>query len=151
MNKVILVGNLTRDIELRHTPNGSAIAAFGLAVNRNWTDKASGDKKSEVMFIDVNIFGRSAEIANQYLSIGKKVLIEGRLKLDQWQDQHGQNRSKHTIVCESFEFLDPKDQNSGTYQQSGGQNPQSYGGQGNQSSGSYNTPDITIQDDQIPF
>jgi single-strand DNA-binding protein len=113
MNKVILVGNLTRDIELRYMPSGSALATFGLACSRKWKDKNSGEQREEVMFVDIKIFGRSAEVANQYLAKGKKVLIEGRLVLEQWQDQNGNNRSKHTVSCESFEFLDPKGTTSG--------------------------------------
>jgi single-strand DNA-binding protein len=108
MNKVILMGNTTRAIELRHLPSGSAVAKTGLAVNRQWKDKLTGEQKQEVMFVDVAIYGKSAEIANQYMTKGKKVLIEGRLVLEQWMDQTGQKRSKHTVSVDSFEFLDSK-------------------------------------------
>ena len=105
-NKVILAGNLTRDLELRYTPNGKAIAKFGLAINRNWTTD-TGEKKEEVTFVDIDSFGRQAEVISQYLKKGRPVLVEGRLKLDQWDDkQSGQKRSRLGVVLESFSFLD---------------------------------------------
>ena len=108
LNKVIMIGNLTRYIEPRYTPTGTAIAKTGLAVNRRFKGQ-NGEQKDETMFIDLTIFGRTAEMANQHLSKGKKILVEGRLVLDQWTDQNGQNRSKHSIAVESIEFLDKKD------------------------------------------
>src|SRR5882672_6211506 len=105
-NKVILAGNLTRDPELRYTPNGKAIAKFGLAINRNWTTE-TGEKKEEVTFVDIDSFGRQAEVISQYLKKGRPVLVEGRLKLDQWDDkQSGQKRSRLGVVLEAFQFLD---------------------------------------------
>jgi single-strand DNA-binding protein len=105
-NKVILAGNLTRDPELRYTPNGKAIAKFSMAINRNWTTD-TGEKKEEVTFVDIDSFGRQAEVISQYLKKGRPVLIEGRLKLDQWDDkQTGQKRSRLGVVLESFSFLD---------------------------------------------
>lgn len=104
-NKVVLVGNLTRDPELRYTPKGTAIAKIGLAVNRVWTNDA-GEKKEEVTFVDVDIFGRTAENVGQYCRKGKPVLIEGRLKLDQWDDkQTGQKKQKLGVVAELVQFL----------------------------------------------
>jgi single-strand DNA-binding protein len=104
-NKVILVGNLTRDPELRYTPKGTAIAKIGLAVNRVWTNEA-GEKKEEVTFVDVDIFGRTAENVGQYMRKGRPILIEGRLKLDQWDDkQTGQKKSKLGVVAETVQFL----------------------------------------------
>jgi single-strand DNA-binding protein len=104
-NKVILVGNLTRDPELRYTPKGTAVAKLGLAVNRVWTSE-SGEKKEEVTFIDVDVFGRTAENVGQYMRKGRPILIEGRLKLDQWDDkQTGQKRSKLSVVAETVQFL----------------------------------------------
>ena len=113
-NKVILIGNLTRDVELRYTQGGSAIAKFGLAVNRAWKDRNTGEKRDEVCYIDINIFGRSAEVANQHLAKGKRILVEGRLQFEQWQDQTGQKRSKHSISAESFQFLDSKSDDTPT-------------------------------------
>ena len=104
-NKVILVGNLTRDPELRYTPSGKAIAKVGMAVNRTWTSE-SGEKKEEVTFVDVDIFGRTAENVSQYMRKGSSMLIDGRLRLDQWDDkQTGQKRSKLGVVAESVQFL----------------------------------------------
>ena len=104
-NKVILVGNLTRDPELRYTPKGMAIAKVGLAVNRVWTNEA-GEKKEEVTFVDVDVFGRTAENLAQYMRKGSPILIEGRLRLDQWDDkQTGQKRSKLGVVGEVVQFL----------------------------------------------
>lgn len=104
-NKVILVGNLTRDPELRYTPKGTAIAKIGLAVNRVWTNE-SGEKKEEVTFVDVDVFGRTAENVAQYLRKGSPLLVEGRLRLDQWDDkQTGQKRSKLGVVGETIQFL----------------------------------------------
>jgi single-strand DNA-binding protein len=104
-NRVILIGNLTRDPELRYTPKGTAIAKLGLAVNRVWTNEA-GDKKEEVTFVDVDVFGRTGENAVQYLKKGRPVMIEGRLKLDQWDDkQTGQKKSRLGVVAETMQFL----------------------------------------------
>ena len=104
-NKVILMGNLTRDPELRYTPKGTAIAKLGLAVNRVWTNEA-GEKKEEVTFVDVDVFGRTAENVGQYMRKGRPILIEGRLKLDQWDDkQTGQKKSKLGVVAETVQFL----------------------------------------------
>jgi single-strand DNA-binding protein len=127
-NKVILVGNLTRDVELKYLSSGSSVAKFGLATNRKWKDKNSGDDRQEVMFIDISVFGRSAEIANQYLRKGSKVLIEGRLVLNQWTDQNGQKRSKHEIQADNVQFMDTKAE----------ANQQSGGNWGNNNGGSYN-------------
>lgn len=108
-NKVILVGNLTRDPELRYTPKGTAIAKIGLAVNRVWTTEA-GEKKEEVTFVDVDVFGRTAENVGQYMRKGRPILIEGRLKLDQWDDkQTGQKKSKLGVAAETVQFLGSND------------------------------------------
>lgn len=115
MNKVVLIGNLTRDIELRYTQSGYCIGNSGVAVTRKFKN-AQGETAEETCFIDVKFFGRTAEIVNQYLRKGSKLAVEGRLKLEQWQDQSGQNRSKHVVEVESLEML-------GSNQ--GGQNNQS--------------------------
>ena len=105
-NKVILIGNLTRDPELRYTPKGTAIARLGIAINRSWrTD--TGETREEVTFVDVDAFGRQAETLGQYMKKGRPIMIEGRLKLDTWEDkQTNQKRSKLGVVLESFQFLD---------------------------------------------
>lgn len=106
-NKVILAGNLTRDPELRYTPSGTAVASFGLAVNRKWKDTQTNEMKEEVMFVDVDAFGKQAETVGQYLKKGRPILIEGRLRFQQWEDkQTQQKRSKHTVTIETFNFLD---------------------------------------------
>jgi len=177
-NKVILVGNLTRDIELRYSQSGMAIAKTGIATNRKFT--SNGEKKEEVMFIDITFFARSAEIANQYLRKGSKILVEGRLQLDQWVDQNGGKRSKHGVVVETMQMLDSRadsQMGAGAGTSSGGYNaPQSQSGyNAPQSSysapqGGYNAPkqqdtykqpqqqapestipEINIDEDEIPF
>ena len=105
-NKVILVGNLTRDIELRYSQSGMGIASTAIATSRKFT--SNGEKKEEVCFVDITFFAKSAEIANQYLRKGSKILVEGRLNFDQWVDQSGQKRSKHSVVVETMQMLDSK-------------------------------------------
>lgn len=107
-NKVILLGNLTRDPEVRYTPKGSAICDIGLAVNRVYSTDA-GEKREETTFVDVTLWGRTAEVAGEYLKKGRPVLIEGRLQLDTWDDkQTGQKRSKLKVIGESLQLLGDK-------------------------------------------
>ena len=104
-NKVLLMGNLTRDPEMRYTPSGMALCRLGLAVNRVFTDK-NNQRREEVTFVDIDVWGRQAEIAQQYLSKGRPVFVEGRLKLDQWDDkQTGQKRSKLSVVGDRIQFI----------------------------------------------
>lgn len=159
-NRIILVGNLTRDPELRYMPNGGAVCSTGIATNRKFK-KQDGSAGEEVCFVDITFFGRTAEVANQYLKRGKKILVEGRLKLDQWTDQNGGKRSKHSVVVDNMQMLDSKNSNDGS---------NSYNNN-NPSTGSYNNqqesykqpnsqpsvqksesiPDIDIDEDEIPF
>lgn len=112
-NKVILAGNLTRDPELRYTPKGMAIAKIGLAINRKWTNEA-GETKEDVTFVDVDAFGKQAELIGQYMRKGRPLLVEGRLKLDQWDDkQTGQKKSRLGVTLESFQFLDSGNREGG--------------------------------------
>ena len=105
-NKVILVGNLTRDPQVRYTTGGTAVAEIGMAVSRQWFDKQSNQKKEETTFVDVTLWGRQAEVAGEYLAKGRPVLIEGRLQLDQWDDKEtGQKRSKLRVVGETMQML----------------------------------------------
>ncbi len=107
-NKVYLMGNLTRDVELKSINSGQQVAKIGLAVNRHWTSP-DGEKKEETTFVDCEAWGKTAEIMAKYLGKGRPVFIEGRLKLDQWQDKEsGQNRSKLGVVVESFQFIDSR-------------------------------------------
>lgn len=105
LNKVMLIGNVTRDLEVRFTPKGTAVTDLGLAVNRIRTSE-SGERIEEVTFVDVTLWGRQAENAGQYLSKGSPVYIEGRLQLDSWDDKAtGQKRSKLRVIGENMQFL----------------------------------------------
>jgi len=113
-NKVIVAGNLTRDPELRYLPKGTAVAAFALAVNRTWKTE-TGENKEEVNFIDVEAFGRQAEVIAQYMRKGRPLLVEGRLKQDSWEDKAThQKRTKLKVVLESFSFIDSKGPEGGS-------------------------------------
>ena len=104
-NRVVLVGNLTRDPELRQLPSGQAVCRLNLAMNRQFKNKQSGDMVQEVCYIDVDVWGPQAESCNNYLQKGRQALVEGRLKLDSWQDNDGNNRSKHSVVADRVVFL----------------------------------------------
>lgn len=124
-NKVILVGNLTRDPQLKYLPSQMAVAEFGLAVNHKYKTK-NGEDREEVLFIDVSAFGKQAEIINQYCTKGRPLLVEGRLKYDTWEDkQGGGKRSKHSVVIDNFQLLGGRD---GAAAAGGGGGGQSAGG-----------------------
>ncbi len=108
-NKIILVGNCTKDGELRYSQGGMGIYNNSLAVSRKYT--SNGEKKEEVLFVDFTAFARSSEICNQYLRKGSKILVEGRLNFEQWVDQNGQKRSKHSVTVETMQMLDSKGDN----------------------------------------
>ncbi len=158
-NKIILIGNLTRDVELKYLPSGSAIANCAIATSHKYKMQ-DGSQKEEVCFIDFTIFGKSGEIFNQYARKGSKVMLEGRLDFQQWKAQDGTNRSRHILKVDTFKFLDGKD----STQQQGGYNPnQPAPGYNNQSSApnyeqgsnqqdsySQNIPTIDIDNDEIP-
>lgn len=141
-NKVMLLGNLTRDPEVKYTPKGSAVTDIGLAVNRTYTTDG-GEKREETTFVDVTMWGRQAEIAGEYLKKGRPLFVEGRLQLDTWDDkQTGQKRSKLRVVCENFQMLGSRD--------GGGEG----GGGGGRSSGgkpAKSAPVDEPSDDDIPF
>jgi single-strand DNA-binding protein len=145
LNRVLLIGNLTRDPELRYTPSGSAVAEFGMAMNRFWKGQ-DGSRQEETTFVDVTSWGRQAELANQYLTKGRRVFVEGRLKLDQWTTPDGQKRSKLSVVAENIQFLDsrgeggPPQQGAGGY--GGGRSQQGgYGGPSGPQGGGYGGPE----------
>jgi single-strand DNA-binding protein len=120
VNRVILIGNLTRDPQLKYLPSQTAVAEFGLATNRKFKS-ATGEDREEVCFVDCTAFGRSAEVINQYCQKGKQLYIEGRLKFDSWEDkQGGGKRSKLTVVIENFQFLGGRDAGGGAPSQGGG-------------------------------
>ena len=119
-NKVLLLGNLTRDPEVRYTPKGSAVADLGIAVNRQYT-LDSGEKREEVTFVDVTFWGRTAEVAGEYLKKGRPVFIEGRLQLDTWDDkQSGQKRSKLKVIGEMMQMLGSRPGAGGDTDEGGG-------------------------------
>lgn len=105
LNKVMLIGNVTRDPEVKFTPKGSAVADLGLAINRSYTNQG-GEKVEEVTFVDVELWGRLAEIAGEYAKKGRPIFIEGRLRIDSWEDkQSGQKRSRLKVVAEGLQLL----------------------------------------------
>lgn len=104
LNKVFLMGNLTRDPELRYTQNGTAVTNFGIAVSRNWTGP-DGEQKEDVCFVDVSMFGKRAEIISEYFSKGNPIFIEGRLQFRQWETQEGQKRNALRVVADDFQFI----------------------------------------------
>lgn len=148
-NKVILAGNLARDIEIRYLPSGTAVATTAIATNRRYK-AADGTQKDETMFIDLTFWGRTAEIANQYLKKGSQVLVEGRLTLEQWTAQDGSKRSKHAIAVETLQMLGSRDSSQGTQN-----NAPAYSAEQNtdtkQDAVEHTIPEIDINDDEIPF
>ena len=155
LNKVMLIGNLTRDPELRRTAKGTAVTDIGLAMNRFYTTE-SGEKREDTTFVDVTLWGRQAELAEQYLHKGRPVYIEGRLQLDTWDDKNtGQKRSRLRVVGEVMQFLGGRSDGDG-----GGGNrpaqqsqPQQSGGGGEGGGGGQNEGPITtdLDEDEIPF
>lgn len=150
-NKVFLMGNLTRDLEIRHTPQNTAVGSFGLAVNRKYRTQ-DGQNHEEVTFVDCEAWGRTAEVMSQYLKKGRPAFIEGRLKLDQWQDQQGNKRSRLKVVVENFQFVDSGQGGGGGGGGGGGYSSGGGGGSGQSSysGGSYDS-DPVPPDDDIPF
>lgn len=110
-NRVLLMGHLTRDVELKYTPANAAVAKIGLAINRRYKGK-DDQMKDEVTFVDCEAWNQTAETISKFFSKGKPIFVEGRLKLDQWQDKDGTNRSKLKVVVETFQFVDSKGDNS---------------------------------------
>ncbi len=169
-NKVILMGNLTRDPQVKYTPGGTAVTEIGLAVNRQWFDKQSNTRKEEVTFVDVTLWGRTAEIAGEYLAKGRPVLIEGRLQTDSWDDKEtGKRRSKLTVVGENMTMLGSRMDGGGGGGQMGGgggarggqsrgnapapahQDSSDYGGGGYSSGGNDYQGGGGPPDDEVPF
>ncbi len=118
-NKVILMGNLTRDPELRVTPKGTAVCQIGVAVNQTYKDK-DGNSREETTFVDVDVFGRQAEVIAKYMSKGRPILVEGRLKLDSWETKEGDKRSKLKVVLENFQFVGGRGDGESSYSGGGG-------------------------------
>ena len=150
-NKVILLGNLTRDPEVRYTPKGSAVCDLGIAVNRVYTTD-SGEKREEVTYVDVVLWARLAEIAGEYLKKGRPVFIEGRLQMDTWDDkQSGQKRTKLRVVGESMQLLGSRPAGTGAAAETAGEDRQTTAG------GKASTPppksagQTEPDEDEIPF
>ena len=141
LNKVMLMGNLTRDPELRHTPSNVPVCNFGIATNHTWND-ANGQEQNEVTFVDVAAWGKRGEVINQYLSKGDPIFIEGRLKLEQWTDDSGNKRSKISVVADRFEFIKQRGDNNG-------QQPANNQAQAN--TAPVKQAEFEIDDDDIPF
>jgi single-strand DNA-binding protein len=119
-NKVILLGNLTRDPELRYTPQGSAVCEFALALNYQYTNKQTGQKVEEVSFIDIVAWGKTGEICAEYLKKGRQVMVEGRLKQDRWEAQDGKKMSKVRVTAENVQFVGSRPAGEGRRGRAGG-------------------------------
>ena len=157
LNKVMLIGNLTRDPELRHTPKGTAVSEISLAINRNWTND-QGQKQEETTFVEVTLWGRQAEIVQQYVTKGSPIYIEGRLQLDTWDDKDtGKKRSKLRVVGENLQLLGSKPGGGGGGNSGGySERPQQSSAAPQQRSGppqgaSPAPADHFEEDDDIPF
>ena len=158
LNKVMLMGNLTRDPEIKYTPKGTAIADIGLAVNRNYTTD-SGEKREEVTFVDVTLWGRVAEIVGEYCKKGRPLFVEGRLQLDTWDDKAtGQKRSKLKIVGENIQLLGSREGGGGGGGEGGGSAPSGESRSAPQQRRAPATPprppadpDLDVQADDVPF
>ena len=156
-NKVMLMGNLTRDPEIRYTPKGTAVCEIGLAINRYFSGE-SGDKREETTFVDVTLWGRTAEIAQEYLKKGRPVFIEGRLQLDSWEDKtSGQKRSKLRVVAEGMQLIGSRDGGGGGSSRGPSPDEMEEPARGRSSSGAgrstppKNAPPPEPDDDEIPF
>jgi single-strand DNA-binding protein len=128
LNKVLLIGRLTRDPELKHIPSGAAVAEFGLAVNRTYTQ--DGERKEDTCFLEVSAWGRTAEVVQNYLHKGSQVFVEGYLVFDEWQTQEGQKRSKIRVRALNVQFLDSARSDAGSSYQGGGSRTGQGGGSG---------------------
>lgn len=152
LNKVMLIGNVTRDPEIKYTPKGSAVTDLGIAVNRVYTPEG-GEKREETTYVDVTLWGRQAEIAGEYCKKGRSIYIEGRLQLDSWEDKAtGQKRSKLRVVGENFQLLGPRPGGGGggeEYSERPARREQPSGG--GFSSGRSQAPQPPIEEDDIPF
>ena len=150
-NKVILLGNLTRDPEVRYTPKGTAVTELGMAVNRVYTAE-NGEKREETTFVDITLWGRTAEIAGEYLKKGRPVFIEGRLQLDTWDDkQSGQKRSKLKVVGEGLQLIGSRPGGGGGGGGGGGDEEGSSAPRSSKSAPPPKAAPSEPDDDEIPF
>ncbi len=144
LNRVMLMGNLTRDPELRYTPSNTPVVQVGLAINRRWRNQQTNEWQEETTFVDCEAWGKQAETINQYLRKGRPVYIEGRLKLDQWQDKEGHNRSKIKVVIDSFQFIDSQRSAGGSGGGQGGGDAAEMGEGGGAASAPRSAPPRTV-------
>jgi len=164
-NKVIMIGNITRDNELKYLPNGTALLSNSIATSHKYKSQ-SGEQKEEVCFLEFSLFGKSAEIFNQYVHKGHRVMLEGRLAFEQWMAQDGTKRSKHALKVDNFKFLESKSNSEQPQQQApqpqqqqyyqngyAQQQPQQpqYQQQAPQPQQQQNIPEVDINQDEIPF
>ncbi len=112
LNKIMMIGNLTKDPQLSYLPSQTPVVEFGLATNRKWNDKATGEQREETCFVDCRCYGRQAETLNKYMRKGNQIFIEGRLQFDTWTSPEGQRRSKHRVFVQSFQFLGSPDRSA---------------------------------------
>ncbi len=151
LNKVLLMGNLTRDPEVRYTPKGTAVAELGIAVNRVYSGE-NGEKREEVTFVDVTVWGRTAENVGEYLKKGRPVFVEGRLQLDSWEDkQSGQKRNKLKVVADNVQFLGSPRGAGGGGPEEGEEAPRSRPSDGGRTSAPPKGAPSEPDDDEIPF
>ncbi len=143
-NKILLMGNLTRDPQLSYTPSQTAVVDFGLATNRRWTAQ-DGSQRDETCFVDCRAFGRMAENINKFFRKGKPIFVEGRLSFDSWTGQDGVKRSKHRVTVENFTFL------PGTSAGGGGPDQPDSGGYDEAGPPAPGRPGGPVPDDEIPF
>ncbi len=151
-NKVILLGNLTRDPETRVTANGNTICKLGMAVSRVYSTR-DGERREETTFVDIDAFGKQAEVITKYMRKGRPLMVEGRLKLDQWETNEGQKRSKLGVVLENFQFVggrDDNDSSGGGYEQSSPPKRDSGPAQASSSGGDFSAQGDTLDED-VPF
>jgi single-strand DNA-binding protein len=160
-NKVFLMGNMTRDPELRYTPNGTPLCEFGLAIDRSYKTR-DGEQRDEVCFVDVTMWGRRGIVISEYFTKGKPIFVEGRLKYDTWETADGRH-SKLSVVAENFEFLgapgqgEPRSDRAGSGRQAGGGSERSSRGRREEEARSDDSPEESggegydVSDDEIPF
>jgi single-strand DNA-binding protein len=155
LNKVMLIGNLTRDPDLKYTPGNQAVCEIGLAVNRKYRTK-EGEDREETTFVDCEAWGKQAEVLKQYMTKGKPLFIEGRLKLDTWEDKDGGKRSKMRVVIENFQFLGAAGGGGGGggeryVTEEGGSSSRGGSRGGRASSGGGGAPHQNVAEEEIPF
>jgi single-strand DNA-binding protein len=157
LNKVMLIGNLTRDPDLKYTPGNQAVCEIGLAVNRKYRTK-EGEDREETTFVDCEAWGKQAEVLKQYMTKGKPLFVEGRLKLDTWEDKDGGKRSKMRVVIENFQFLGAAGGGGGGggggeryVTEEGGSSSRGGSRGGRASSGGGGAPHQNVAEEEIPF